>query len=134
LYLGKLDSSAPSGEIDKQVKSLLQEAVPFTASTSKKFKELQPDLFLPRPMRSLRRQSARSGARGEADAGKTATNRSLSPNRLADIWMTSRVAEVLEPRRTRSRILRSLKNRVVAIIEKTCILKNRPTVACIEMD
>jgi iron complex transport system substrate-binding protein len=58
---------------------------------------------------------------------------SLAPNRLTDIWEdVLRVAEALDLAEHGRAILRALKNRVVDIIEKTCLLKRRPSVACIE--
>jgi iron complex transport system substrate-binding protein len=58
---------------------------------------------------------------------------SLSPQRLTDIWADHRkVAEalgLLEPGRD---VIRRLKTRVVGIIEQTCLMKRRPSVACIE--
>ncbi len=58
---------------------------------------------------------------------------SLAPNRLTDIWDDiRRVGDALELPDGGRDALRSLKNRVVNIIEKTCVLKQQPTVACIE--
>ena len=58
---------------------------------------------------------------------------SLSPKKLADIWDDiRRVADALGLAEEGKNYLRTLKTRVVAIIERTCVLKNRPTVACVE--
>jgi iron complex transport system substrate-binding protein len=58
---------------------------------------------------------------------------SLSPNRLVDIWENIRqVAEALDVAGPGKDFLRALKNRVVSVIEKTCVMKKRPSVACVE--
>lgn len=58
---------------------------------------------------------------------------SLSPRALADVWEDiRRVAEVLEAQERGQELLKSLKSRVVDIIEKACVVKRPPSVACIE--
>src|SRR6185437_15626179 len=58
---------------------------------------------------------------------------SLAPNKLADIWDDMRrVAVALGIEEPGRAVIKGLKNRVVSIIEKTCVITKRPSVACIE--
>lgn len=130
----KLDATAGSGEIDRQVKALLQEAVSIYRIDTAKLAELRPDIILTQAQCEV---CAVSLPEVEAAVGQWVGSRpqiiSLSPKRLADIWADiRRVAEALDLAEPGREFLRSLKNRVVGIIEKTCVLKNRPSVACIE--
>src|SRR6202012_2708167 len=57
----------------------------------------------------------------------------LSPQKLPDTWAgISRVAEALDLVEHGREVLRDLKTRMVNIIEKSCMVKQRPTVACVE--
>lgn len=130
----KLDATASSGEIDRQVKALLQEAVSVYRIDTEKLAALRPDIILTQAQCEV---CAVSLPEVEEAVGQWVGSRpqiiSLSPNRLADIWEDiRRVAEALDLAEQGRDFLRSLKNRVVSIIEKTCVLKNRPSVACIE--
>jgi iron complex transport system substrate-binding protein len=130
----KLDASASSAEIDRQVKALLQDAVSVYGINVEKLRELRPDLILTQAQCEV---CAVSLPEVETAVGQWLGSRpqiiSLSPNRLADIWEDiRRVSDALEMGEPGRDFLRALKNRVVNIIEKTCLLQNRPTVACIE--
>lgn len=130
----KLDAGASSAEIDRQVKGLLQDAVSIYRIDTEKLKQLQPDLILTQAQCEV---CAVSLPEVEQAVGQWVGSRpqiiSLSPARLADIWADiRRVAGALDLADQCKEVLRSLKNRVVSIIEKTCVLKNRPSVACIE--
>jgi iron complex transport system substrate-binding protein len=130
----KLDATASSGEIDRQVKGLLQDAVSIYHVDTDKLRDLRPDLILTQAQCEV---CAVSLPEVEETVGQWTGKRpqiiSLSPSRLADIWEDiRRVADALEMGETGQDFLRSLKNRVVGIIEKTCVMKDRPSVACIE--
>ncbi len=130
----KLDAQAGSAEIDRQVKDLLREALSIYRIDTEKLKELQPDILLTQAQCDVCAVSLREV---EVAAAQWLDTRpqiiSLSPQRLADIWEDiGRVAEALDLAEKGKAVLRSLKSRVVDIIEKTCQLKDRPSVACIE--
>ncbi len=130
----KLDASAPSGEIDRQVKNLLQDAVSIYQVDAATLKELKPDLIITQAQCEV---CAVSLAEVEQAVGAWSGKRpqilSLSPNRLADIWSDiGRVALALDLEDHGREVLRDLKTRMVNIIEKSCVVKKRPTVACIE--
>ena len=130
----KVDSKASSGEIDRQVKALLRDAVSLYRIDVDQLKELRPDIILTQAQCEV---CAVSLPEVEAAVcrwvGRKLQIISLSPKRLANIWEDIRtVADVLDLTEDGRDLLRLLKNRVVAVIEKTCVMKNRPTVACIE--
>src|ERR1700722_13317098 len=130
----KLDASAGSGEIERQVKKFKEEGSSLYKLDAEKLKELRPDIILTQAQCDV---CAISLAQVEAVVkqwpGKPPQIISLSPNRLADIWSDSRaVSEALDLGEPGRETLRTLKMRVVDIIEKTCVLKERPAVACIE--
>lgn len=129
-----IDAGASSAEIDRQVKGLLQEAVSIYRIDIDKIKELRPDLILTQAQCEV---CAVSLSEVEQAVAQWLGNRpqivSLSPNHLADVWEDiRRVADALDLADHGKEVLRALKSRVVDIIEKTCQLKDRPTVACIE--
>jgi iron complex transport system substrate-binding protein len=130
----KIDVQAESGEIDRQVKNLVREAASIYQIEIKKLKELQPDIILTQAQCevcavSLEEVEQSVGAWMDAKPEII----SLSPKRLADIWEDMRrLIDVLDLGEPSREVLRGLKNRVVTIIEKTCVLKHPPGVACIE--
>jgi iron complex transport system substrate-binding protein len=130
----KLDSSASSGEIDRQVKNLLREAVSIYNVDNAKLKELQPDVIITQAQCEVCAVSLAEVETAMAGwLGRRPQIVSLSPNRLADVWEDiRRVASALGLPDGGRAVLAPLKNRVVNIIEKTCVLKHRPTVACVE--
>jgi iron complex transport system substrate-binding protein len=130
----KVDSKAGSAEIDRQVKALLQDAVSIYRVDIQKLKDMRPDLILTQAQCEV---CAVSLPEVEKAVGEWVGSRpqiiSLSPKKLADIWEDIRtVANALDLVEEGRDFLRGLKNRVVTIIEKTCVMKNRPSVACIE--
>jgi len=130
----KLNAQATSGEIDRQVKDLLQQAVSIYRIGLEKLKELQPDLILTQAQCEVCAVSLPEVEQAVAQwTGDRPQILSLSPNRLADIWDDiRRVAEALDVSENGRELLRSLKNRCVNVIEKACVIKRPPSVACIE--
>ena len=130
----KLDANTSSGEIDHQVKALLQDAVSIYRIDVEKLKELRPDIILTQAQCEVCAVSLPEVEQAVAQwTGGKPKVISLSPKRLADIWEDIRtVASALDLAEDGRDLLRLLKNRVVEVIEKTCVMKNRPTVACIE--
>ncbi|MDB6122148.1 MAG: periplasmic binding protein [Pedosphaera sp.] len=130
----KLNTQASSSEIDRQVKNLLQEAVSIYQIDKEKLKQLQPDIILTQAQCEVCAVSLPEVEQiVSAWTGNKPQIISLSPNRLADIWEDiRRIIEVLDLGEKGRDILRALKNRVVAIIEKTCVMKVPPSVVCIE--
>ncbi len=128
-------TGADSAAIDRQVKSLLRDAVSLYQVDAARLKELKPHVIV-----TQAQCEACAVSLPEVEAamagwiGHKPQIISLSPNRLADVWEDIRAASQLRSGwRDRGReVLAALKNRVVNVIEKTCVLKQRPSVACIE--
>jgi iron complex transport system substrate-binding protein len=130
----KLDGNAGSGGIDHQVKGLLQEAASIYRLDGDLLQRLQPDVIITQAQCAVCAVSLPELEAAIAGwAGSRPQILTLSPNRLADIWEDiRRVAVALDLPDCGREVLVSLKNRVVNVIEKTCGLKKRPVVACIE--
>ncbi len=130
----KLDASADSAEIDRKVKALLQDAVSIYGIDTEKLKQLKPDIILTQAQCEVCAVSLPEVEQAVAQwLGRRPQIVSLAPNRLADIWEDiRRVADALDLADHGKEVLRLLKSRVVDIIEKTCQLKDRPSIACIE--
>ena len=130
----KLNADASSAEIDRQVKDLLRDAMSIYSIDTEKLKELQPGLILTQAQCEVCAVSLSEVEEAAAQwLGSRPQILSLSPQRLADIWGDiARVAAALDLADHGKEVLRSLKGRVVNIIQKTCVLKSRPSVACIE--
>ena len=93
----KISSAASSGEIDREVKSLLHQALSLYAIDTAKLRELQPDYILTQAQCAV---CAVSLAEVEQAVGEWTGKRprliSLSPQRLVDLWENIReVAETL---------------------------------------
>jgi iron complex transport system substrate-binding protein len=129
-----LETGAASGEIERQVKERLREGSSIYRIDEALLRELKPDVIITQAQCEV---CAVSLAEVEAvfanRPGPKPQIIALSPSRLADVWEDiRRVAAALQIADGGRVALSSLKNRVVNIIEKTCMLKQRPTVACVE--
>ncbi len=130
----KLEGGAGSGGIDCQIKTLLRESASIYRLDDALLRRLEPDVII-----TQAQCAACAVSLPELEAviagwpGRRPQIISLSPNRLADVWEDiRRVAAALGlPDRGRE-VLAALKNRVVNVIEKTCKMKKRPGVACVE--
>lgn len=130
----RLETSASSGEIERQVKERLREGGSIYRIDEALLRELKPDVIVTQAQCEV---CAVSLAEVEAVfAGRPGSGPqiiALSPSRLADVWEDiRRVAAALQMVDKGREMLSALKNRVVNIIEKTCMLKQKPTVACVE--
>jgi iron complex transport system substrate-binding protein len=130
----RLDANAGSVEIDRQVKTLARDALSLYSIDTELLKRLQPGIILTQAQCDVCAVSLPEVEQAVAEwLGAKPQIISLAPSCLADIWVDiGRVADALNLEDPGREVLRSLKNRVVNIIEKTCVLKQRPTVACIE--
>ncbi len=130
----KVDASASSSAIDGQIKSLLEKALSLYEIKTDVLRELRPDIILTQAQCDVCAVSLADleKALPSALSGRTKIV-SLSPLRLADVWTSMQtVADALNVTDEGRAMLSRLKNRVVDIIQKTCMLTKRPTVACIE--
>jgi len=130
----RLDAAASSSEINSQIKSLLERALSVYEIDVARLRELRPDVILTQAQCEV---CAVSVADLEKVLPESLARRakiiSVAPLRLADVWTDMQtIAEALEvPDEGRAVLLR-LKNRVVDVIQKTCMIKKRPSVACLE--
>jgi iron complex transport system substrate-binding protein len=130
----RINSTLPGSEIERQTKSLVTAKEPLYRLDAVEIQRLKPDIIITQAQCEV---CAVSLAEVEAMVARWPGNRpqivALSPMRLSDIWEDMRrVITALELGDPGREVLRSLKNRVVNIIEKTCIQKHRPRVLCIE--
>jgi iron complex transport system substrate-binding protein len=130
----KINVGASSGEIDREVKSLLQQALSIYEIDTAKLKELRPDIILTQAQCEVCAVSESDLQKAVAEALDFKPQIvSLSPQRLADLWTDiAKVADVLGIPGRGKQLVAKLKNRVVDVIEKMVLIKNRPGVACLE--
>ncbi len=126
---------AASAEIDRAVQSLPQPVRSLYEIDLEKLCQLRPDLILTQVggddcavnLPGLEQAPARGAA-----PGLRPKIISLSPARLADVWQNIQtVAAALGAEEQARALLASLKERVVDVIQRTCLLKRRPAVACL---
>jgi iron complex transport system substrate-binding protein len=129
----RLDASASGSEINGQVASLLEGGFSVCSIDSFRLRELRPDVILTRD------QCGICGA-SPADLEKALAIRparrakivALAPLRLADVWRDIQtIADALNVAGKGRDLLWRLKNRVVDVIQQTCLIKKRPSVACL---
>ena len=130
----RLDTAASSSQINNQIKSLLERALSIYEIDTARLRELRPDVILTQAQCEV---CAVSLADLEKALPQTLAHGtrivSVSPLRLADIWTDFQtIADALGVPDAGRALLSQLKNRVVDVILKTCMLKKKPSVACIE--
>jgi len=129
-----LDDKADDAAIDRQVKSLAHEGNSIYKLDAARLRDVRPDLIIAQAQCEVCAVSLKEI--NEALAGWPGPMPQivlLAPARLAEIWEDIRkVAEALQMEQEGRSLLRSLKERVVNILEKTCARKSRPSVACLE--
>jgi iron complex transport system substrate-binding protein len=130
----KVDSQKSSVEIDRQVKSLLRDALSLYEIDIDVLRKLRPNII-------LTQSQCKVCAVNEADLEKALADAlpfqpkviSLAPKKIADLWADIQtVANALGVGQRGRELISKLKNRVVDVLEKTCAMKRRPRVACLE--
>ncbi len=126
----RVDSGASSAEIDRQIKSLLQRALSIYQVDAARIEQLRPEIILTQDQCEVCAVSPVDLPKALAGEPKIV---STSAKRLADIWVDiQKVADAVGVAAEGKTLLSGLKNHVVDVIQKTCMIKKRPTVACIE--
>jgi iron complex transport system substrate-binding protein len=130
----RLDASASSAAINGQIKSLLERALSVYEIDTARLRELRPDVILTQAQCEV---CAVSLADLERVLPQTLARRakivSVAPLRLADVWTDIQtIADALGVPEAGRDLLAGLKNRVVDVILKTCMLKKKPSAACLE--
>ena len=130
----RLDSSAPSSEINARIKSLLERALSIYEIDVTRLRELRPDLILTQAQCEVCAVSLADLEKALPQAlAQRAKIVSVAPARMVDVWADIQtIADALQVTENGRALLWQLKNRVVDIITKTCMITKRPTVACVE--
>lgn len=129
----RLDSTASSADIERQVKSLSGQSQPLYELDTAMLQELRPDLILTQAQCAVCAVSLAEVRQAVARWPAPPQVVALAPKSMADVWEDLRtVARALGLPDEGKAFIRPLKNRCVDIIEKTAALKRRPAVACLE--
>jgi iron complex transport system substrate-binding protein len=126
----RLDSNASSAEIDRRIKSLLRDALSIYEVDVARIEQLRPDLILTQDQCAVCAVSLTDLRKALPNAPEIV---SLSPTRIVDIWKDLQtVADAVGVGEHGREWISQLKNRVVDVITKTCMIKKRPGIACVE--
>jgi iron complex transport system substrate-binding protein len=130
----RIDVTAGSAEIDRQVKSLLRDALSIYRVDSGRLRELRPDVILTQTQCEVCAVSRRDVEQALCDlVGFGPTIVSLEPYNLADVWSSVRqVAGALGVSDRGREVAERLANRLRSLAERTAAMPYRPRVACLE--
>jgi iron complex transport system substrate-binding protein len=130
----KINIHAGSAEIDRQVKSLLAEAVSIYAVHADVLQQLRPDVIVTQSQCEVCAVSLKDVEQAVcALVDSHPRIVSVEPNALGDIWTSFRqVASALDVEDRGERLIEKSQQRLEAIRRRTEALASRPTVACIE--
>jgi iron complex transport system substrate-binding protein len=130
----RLDTAASGSEINGQIKSLLERGLSIYELDTARLRELRPDVILTQAQCEVCAVSLTELEKALPQAiARRAKIISVAPLRLADVWQDIRtIAEAVRAPDEGRDVLWRLKNRVVDIIQHTCLLKKKPSVACLE--
>jgi len=130
----KLDVARSSEQIDREVKSLLQDALSIYRVDAARLRELRPDVIFTQAQCEVCAVSLTEVEQAVAEWAEAPPRIiSLSPQRLVDVWDNIlTVAKVLGVSERGLALVKQLKHRVADVIEKAARVKRPPSVACIE--
>lgn len=130
----KIDVTAGSAEIDRQVKSLLRDSLSIYRVHTGRLRELRPDVILTQTQCDVCAVSQRDVEQAVCELVDVApTIVSLEPHCLRDVWSTVRqVADALGVTDRGRDVAERLDRRIRTLAEQTAALPRRPRVACIE--
>jgi iron complex transport system substrate-binding protein len=130
----RIDANASSAEIDRQVKDKLRQALSIYEVDEARIQELKPHLIITQAQCEVCAVSLDEVKQAVASWTNLKPEiLSLSPQRLAEVWENIReVGRAMELVDEGREVLKALKMRVVVINAGACLIKKRPTVACLE--
>lgn len=130
----KLNTRTSSADIDREVKSLLRNALSIYVVDTGCLRQLRPDIILTQSQCEVCAVSLPEVEQAVSEwTGHKPRIISLAPNSLADVWDDIlRVAGALNVSERGVEVVRQLKNRVEQIARLTRGLSRPPSVACIE--
>jgi iron complex transport system substrate-binding protein len=130
----KFDPDGTSYQIDQRVKAIVQEGLSVYRVDGEKLRELEPEVIVTQSHCEVCAVSLRDVERAVC-AWLSACPQlvSLAPNGLADVWTSiEQVALALQVHERGTELIERLRCRMQAIAERTRVLVDWPTVACIE--
>jgi len=129
-----IDPSQPSGEIDRQVKTVLRQALSVYRVHTDVLQELQPDVIITQAQCEVCAVSLKDVEQALAAWLVSRPHLvSLEPNALVDIWGDiHHVAETLGVLERGVTLVAHLQNRIAAIADQARTIPKPPTVACVE--
>jgi iron complex transport system substrate-binding protein len=130
----KVDIEASGAEIDRQIKSLLRNAVSIYDLSAETLEGLRPDLLLTQSQCEVCAVSLRDVERAVCEMVSSRPRIvSLEPDGLADIWRgIEDIAEALGVPERGVELNRQLQGRLDEMARRVAAIPARPTVACIE--
>jgi iron complex transport system substrate-binding protein len=130
----KLDITRPSGEIDRQVKALLEQALSVYRVDAEKLRDLAPDLIITQTQCEVCAVSLGDVETALADWTDAAPRIvSLAPNALADIFADiERVADALGLAERGRTLTAQMRARIDAVADHASRATRRPRIAAIE--
>jgi len=130
----RLDADRPSRDIDRSVRSILEQALSVYRVDAGRLRSLRPDLIITQTLCEVCAVSLGDVEEALAEwTGSRPALLALNPARLEDVWDdVGRVADALGVAE-RGRALRTgLENRVQDIASRASRIATRPRVACVE--
>src|SRR5262245_11096752 len=130
----KLDVQASSAEIDRQVKSLVENALAVYDVDAALLERLEPDVIVTQSQCEVCAVSLRDVERAVcAWLSRCPRIVSLKPDSLADVWRdVEAVALALDAYHRGVELIARLRERINTIAERVSRLSDRPRVACVE--
>jgi iron complex transport system substrate-binding protein len=130
----KLDVHANSAEIDRQVRSLVENALAVYDVDAALLERLEPDVIVTQSQCEVCAVSLRDVERAVcAWLRKCPRIVSLKPDSLADVWHDiEQVALALDAGDSGTELIGQLRRRMNEVAERTSHLPERPRVACVE--
>ena len=129
-----IDPSRPSAEIDRQIKTVLRQALSVYRVHDETLHALHPDVILTQAQCEVCAVSLQDVERSLASwLASRPRVVSLEPNALGDVWRDiDRVAAALGVPERGAALIARLQERIATIAEQVRTIPERPTVACIE--
>jgi iron complex transport system substrate-binding protein len=130
----KFNIEGSSRQIDRDVKTLVRDALSVYRVDAERLAELEPDVIVTQAQCEVCAVSLRDVERAVCASLRACPKLvSLVPNALADIWVDIEiVADALNVRDRGADLIASLRARIEAISSRASRLSSRPGVACIE--
>ena len=129
----RVDPHAPSDEIDREVRELVEHGESIYAVDAELLRSLAPDLIVTQDLCHVCAASPDDLATALTRLPKRPRVLSLTPHSLADVWSDiRRTGEATQRRREAQALALTLEQRVGAIAAKVARSVSRPRVLCLE--